>query len=117
MQFQRILFFLAALCVATVSVSADEWETLFDGKTLEGWDGDPKTWSVKDGAITGTTYNEEDKKLKGNTFIIWRGGEVDNFELETVSEEIKHLQRSRAFSLFCTLQHPLVKLKQDINEI
>lgn len=53
MRFQRILLFLAALCAATVSGSADDWETLFDGKTLEGWDGDPKTWSVKDGAITG----------------------------------------------------------------
>ena len=82
MQFSRFFLFLAALCVASVSVSADDWENLFDGKTLNGWDGDPNTWSVKDGTITGTTYNEEDKKLKGNTFIIWRGGEVDNFELE-----------------------------------
>jgi hypothetical protein len=82
MRLQRIALLLAALCVATGSASADDWETLFDGKTLDGWDGDPKTWSVKDGAITGTTYNEEDKKLKGNTFIIWRGGQVDNFELE-----------------------------------
>ena len=82
MQFSRFFLFLAALCVASVSVSADEWESLFDGKTLNGWDGDPNTWNVKDGTITGTTYNEEDKKLKGNTFIIWRGGEVDNFELE-----------------------------------
>jgi hypothetical protein len=73
---------MAALCAVTVPASADEWESLFDGKTLNGWDGDPNTWSVKDGTITGTTYNEEDKKLKGNTFIIWRGGEVDNFELE-----------------------------------
>ena len=82
MRLQRIALLLAALCVATGSASADDWETLFDGKTLDGWDGDPSTWSVKDGAITGTTYNEEDKKLKGNTFIIWRGGQVDNFELE-----------------------------------
>ncbi len=82
MQLYRSLMFLAALVAATIPASADDWEVLFDGKTLTGWDGDPNTWSVKDGAITGQTYNEEDKKLKGNTFIIWRGGEVDNFELE-----------------------------------
>ena len=67
---------LAALCAATVSVNADEWESIFDGKTLENWDGDPDVWSVKDGAITGATSDDEAKKLKRNTFIIWRGGEV-----------------------------------------
>lgn len=79
---QRLCLFLAAVCVASFSAHAEDWETIFDGKTLENWDGDPAIWSVKDGAITGTTSSEEDKKLKRNTFIIWRGGEVDNFELE-----------------------------------
>ena len=82
MRFQRLWLFLAALCAATVSANADEWESIFDGKTLENWDGDPDVWSVKDGAITGATSDDEAKKLKRNTFIIWRGGEVDNFELE-----------------------------------
>ncbi len=27
----------------------------FDGKTLDGWDGDPRFWSVKDGVICGQT--------------------------------------------------------------
>ena len=30
-------------------------ERLFDGKTLNGWSGDPAIWSVKDGAIRGVT--------------------------------------------------------------
>jgi hypothetical protein len=30
---------------------------IFDGKTLDGWDGDPKIWSVKDGAIDGNAQN------------------------------------------------------------
>ncbi|HQX52482.1 MAG TPA: DUF1080 domain-containing protein [Planctomycetaceae bacterium] len=79
---QRLCLLLAALCVSTVSVHADDWETIFDGKTLENWDGNPDVWNVQDGAITGKTSDEEGKKLKSNTFIIWRGGEVDNFELE-----------------------------------
>ena len=38
---QRMCLLLAALCVSTVSVHADDWETIFDGKTLENWDGNP----------------------------------------------------------------------------
>lgn len=79
---RSICLLLTAVMTLSASAVADDWEALFDGQTLNGWDGDPQTWSVQDGAITGKTYNEEDKKLKGNTFIIWRGGEVDNFELE-----------------------------------
>ncbi len=52
---------------------------LFDGKSLEGWDGNPDFWSVRDGVITGQTT--EEKPTKGNTFLIWRGGMVDDFEL------------------------------------
>ena len=53
---------------------------IFDGKSLEGWDGNPKFWSVKDGAITGQTTKEN--PTKGNTFIIWRQGKLDDFELK-----------------------------------
>jgi len=56
------------------------WESLFDGKTLDNWDGDPKFWSVKEGAITGITTKET--PTKGNTFIIWKGGEPGDFELK-----------------------------------
>jgi hypothetical protein len=30
---------------------------IFDGKTLDGWDGDTKIWSVKNGAIDGLAQN------------------------------------------------------------
>lgn len=56
-----------------------ETASLFDGKTLEGWDGDPKFWSVEEGAITGRTTAEN--PTQGNTFLIWRGGTVGDFEL------------------------------------
>lgn len=32
---------------------AAEPQSLFDGKTLKGWEGDEKTWRVEDGAIVG----------------------------------------------------------------
>jgi hypothetical protein len=56
------------------------FEPIFDGKTLNGWDGDPKFWRVEDGAIVGQTL--VDRQPKQNTFLIWRGGSPANFELK-----------------------------------
>ncbi|MCL5271650.1 MAG: DUF1080 domain-containing protein [bacterium] len=33
--------------------AAEGFVTLFDGKTLKGWEGDPAVWGVKDGVIVG----------------------------------------------------------------
>jgi hypothetical protein len=57
-----------------------DWITIFDGKTLDGWDGNPDFWRVEDGAITGQTTAE--KPTVGNTFLIWRKGDVGDFELK-----------------------------------
>jgi Domain of Unknown Function (DUF1080) len=54
-------------------------KALFDGKTLTGWEGLEGVWSVEDGAITGKTSKE--KPLAGNTFLIWKGGDVGDFDL------------------------------------
>jgi len=64
---------LAALCA---SVSAED-KNLFNGKDLTGWKG-LDFWSVEDGVITGRTTKE--KPTKGNTFLVWEGGEVGDFE-------------------------------------
>jgi len=53
---------------------------IFDGKTLENWDGEPGFWRVEDGVLTGETTAE--KVLKQNTFIIWRGGTTADFEFK-----------------------------------
>jgi hypothetical protein len=55
------------------------WTSLFDGKTLDGWDGNPQVWRVEDGAIRAETW--PDRRV-GTTFIIWRGGEPSDFELK-----------------------------------
>ncbi len=65
---------------ALTAQAQDGWETIFDGKTLDKWDGNPEFWRVEDGTITGQTTAE--KPTKGNTFIIWRGGETADFELK-----------------------------------
>jgi hypothetical protein len=54
-------------------------KAIFDGKDLSGWDGDPRLWTVKDGAIRGETTAEN--KADGNTFIIWKGGTLKDFDL------------------------------------
>lgn len=52
---------------------------IFDGHTLNGWDGNPDVWKVENGAIVGTSTPD---KPTGTTFIIWRGGEPADFELK-----------------------------------
>jgi len=85
MKFIRSVPFLAgaALLAHVTVVSAAETETgfvpIFNGKDLTGWDGNPKLWSVKDGAIVGQTT--ADNPLKGNTFLIWTKGTTEDFEL------------------------------------
>src|SRR5262245_13295967 len=57
----------------------DNLRALFNGKDLKGWDGDPRLWSVKDGALRGETTAEN--PAKGNTFIIWKNGVTKDFDL------------------------------------
>ena len=68
-------FFSLALAVVFCSNSEAQsgFTSIFNGKDLTGWEGDPKYWSVEDGALTGVT----DGTLKANSFIIWRGGTVE----------------------------------------
>src|SRR5262249_5212927 len=49
------------------------FESIFDGRTLKGWDGDPAFWRVDGNTIVG--QSTEQNPVKQNTFLIWRGGE------------------------------------------
>jgi hypothetical protein len=84
--FVILLILFLALVAGPVNVRAGEPAKtpdgaliLFNGSDLHGWDGDPKHWSVQDGAITGQITKENPSK--GNTFLIWRGGVLKDFEL------------------------------------
>src|SRR5680860_63558 len=46
----------------------EDFIQIFDGKTLKGWEGDPKYWSVKNGNLTGEVTPET--LLKNNTFCL-----------------------------------------------
>lgn len=56
-----------------------DMKKIFNGTDLTGWDGDPRLWSVKDGAIHGETTVQN--PAKGNTFLVWKGGTTKDFEL------------------------------------
>lgn len=64
------------------STSADDgFVNIFDGKSLDGWEGDTAYWSVAEGSLVGQITPET--LLKTNSFIIWRGGNPKDFELKT----------------------------------
>ena len=65
---------------AQASEQQDDFISLFDGNSLHEWEFDPVYWSVKEGAIVGEITPET--VLKNNTFIIWKGGELGDFELK-----------------------------------
>ncbi|QDV68262.1 Arylsulfatase [Rosistilla carotiformis] len=58
-------------------VDSEGFVHVFDGKTLRHWSGDPKYWSVKEGALTGVT----DGSLKMNRFLTWEDSTIRNFDL------------------------------------
>lgn len=68
------------LSFLTLNAVAGDPVPLFNGKDLTGWEGNPALWSVKDGAITGQSTAAA--PLSGNTFLVWKGGEVSDFELK-----------------------------------
>lgn len=55
------------------------WKPMFDGKTLDGWDGNKDIWQVRDGAIVAISTCE---KPTGTTYLIWQGGQPGDFELK-----------------------------------
>lgn len=85
----RVGIFICVLC--SMSLSSQEYSTntnqnetgfvsIFDGKSLKGWDGDPIYWRVEEGKIVGEITPKT--IIDRNTFLIWIGGEPKNFELK-----------------------------------
>ena len=79
--FTAVLFLCASGPAGALAADAAEegFKPIFDGKSLDGWDGNPKFWRADGGAIVGQTTAEN--PTPGNTFIVWRRGDVDDFDL------------------------------------
>ncbi len=81
----RLFVILAAAFIANLAFGAlsraeePVLKSLFNGKDLTDWKGLTDFWSVEDGAIVGTTTK---KKTQGNTFLVWQGDDIADFELK-----------------------------------
>ncbi len=74
-----LVLFLLSLQAAAQEPIEPGFEAIFDGVSLAGWEGDPTYWSAKDGKLVGIVTPET--LLDRNTFIMWRSGEVEDFDL------------------------------------
>jgi hypothetical protein len=72
---------VALLAAAPALAAADKggWRDLFNGRNLNGWDGDPRFWKVERGAIVGST---DQQPAEQNTFLIYQEP-FSNFHLIT----------------------------------
>tara|TARA_R110002050_G_scaffold67924_1_gene147230 strand:- start:5775 stop:6578 length:804 start_codon:yes stop_codon:yes gene_type:complete len=66
--------------VAEATTDQDGFVQIFDGKTLDNWEGDPNYWKVENGNLVGEVTPTT--LLKNNTFIIWKDGQPSDFELK-----------------------------------
>jgi hypothetical protein len=72
----KILISLVMMLVPMLAADEAGFRPLFDGRTLKGWDGDPRLWSVKDGAIVGST---DGVTIENNTFLIYKEKQFGDF--------------------------------------
>lgn len=77
--------------VKNINKNQLEFKSLFNGKDLTGWTGNPDLWSIKDGLVTGQTT--EDHPAHGNTFLIWTNGTVGDFELRATYKIVANNQK------------------------
>ncbi len=54
------------------------WTRMFDGTTLDGWDGPADLWHVENGNIV---VRSKAEPPTGSTYLLWKGGEPKDFEL------------------------------------
>ncbi len=76
---RRVIVVSTTLFIVLFSQAQTKYTELFDGVSLKGWYGDTALWRVSDSAIVGEI--KPGKELKRNSFIIWQGGKVRDFEL------------------------------------
>jgi Domain of Unknown Function (DUF1080) len=83
----KVILFLALACAAaaadinrlTPQENKEGYTLLFNGKNLDGWDGDRSLWSVENGAIVGSS---DGRPFKVNTFLIYKKRNFSDFILK-----------------------------------
>lgn len=78
--FISILIISGCKSIKNIQNDKKEFIKIFDGSTLNGWEGDSAYWRIENGNLVGEVTL--DNILKRNSFIIWRGGLPSDFELK-----------------------------------
>ena len=82
---------LAALGWQVLADNAEDgFQTLFDGKTFEGWEGDLKTFRIEDGVIIGGTMKE---KIPRNEFLCTKQEFGDIATAKTQPEQLEIVEK------------------------
>ena len=78
-----LLAFLPSVTLAQISDEerAEGFVSIFNGQDLTDWEGNPNIWRVENGAIVGQTTADGPAHITYNQFLVWTGGEVDDFVL------------------------------------
>jgi hypothetical protein len=94
---------VVALVLCLASACRAETKSLFDGKTLDGWEGDTKnTWRVEEGAIVGGSL---DRVVPRNEFLCTIASYTD-FELKVKFKLIGDRAKANAGVQFRTKRIP-----------
>ena len=81
------------------------WVSLFDGQTLNGWEGDTRYWGVKDGSI----YVEPTcEKPTGTIYLVWQGGELSDFMLKFESKGTGNVNGGVQFRSYLTADNDVL---------
>ncbi|WP_197527843.1 3-keto-disaccharide hydrolase [Posidoniimonas polymericola] len=73
---------LAPAAEPTASPAPNGFRELFNGQSLDGWEGAPGWWEVRDGVLTAESTPEH--PCERSHYLYWTGGEPANFELRMV---------------------------------
>ena len=79
MNLKKLILTVCFSFLAFIGFSQTKTITLFDGKTLNGWEGDSRYWRAENGEIIGEITPET--IIKTNSFLIWKGKAPKNFDL------------------------------------
>ena len=74
------LLYLSIGLSINAQIKKDGFIRIFDGRSMNGWEGDTSFWRIEDGCFVGEVTPE--KPLKTNTFMIYRGETPANFEFK-----------------------------------
>lgn len=76
---RALLLCCGLMLTACAATQQSGFTPLLNGRDLTGWEGDPALWRVENGVVTGTCSGPG--RPQQNSFLIWRGGTVKDFEL------------------------------------